>query len=361
MKTRYRLTYRGIRGGMYYCVDKTTGKRTSLHTTNEDEAAQIFEAKNTATRQPVLNLQIAKAYIAGSDNGINTRTWQQAIEAVTATKQGANHERWLRVVKDAALTPLLPRVIIETQGELLLKVLQSGTVSTNVYLRRLHNFCVDMNWLPWPLIPKRQWPAVRFKDKRAITWEEHGKIVDREKNPERKAFYRLAWHLGASQSDLAHLQAEDVDWPNRIISFFRMKTRWRGCTPPQIRFGKEVEEILSTLPKSGALFPYLATVRAGDRATEFKQRCAGLGIEGVSLHSYRYAWAERAKTAGYPERFAQMALGHNSKAVHRAYAKKAQVTLPPLEEYEQKIVRFNPHQAVTAQVEPEQTAQAVSA
>jgi hypothetical protein len=33
-----------------------------------------------------------------------------------------------------------------------------------------------------------------------------------------------------------------------------------------------------------------------------------------------------------------MALGHNSKAIHRAYAKKAQVILPPLEEYEQKIV-----------------------
>jgi hypothetical protein len=37
---------------------------------------------------------------------------------------------------------------------------------------------------------------------------------------------------------------------------------------------------------------------------------------------------------GYPERFAQEALGHNSKAVHRAYAKKAQVKLPALEEYE---------------------------
>ncbi len=36
----------------------------------------------------------------------------------------------------------------------------------------------------------------------------------------------------------------------------------------------------------------------------------------------------------YPERFAQLALGHNSKAVHRAYARKAQVTLPPLEDYE---------------------------
>jgi integrase len=202
-----------------------------------------------------------------------------------------------------------------------------------------------MNWLPWPLIPKRQWPAVRFKDKRAITWDEHCKIVARELNPERKVFYQLAWHLGASQSDLAHLQAEDVDWQARIICFVRMKTRWRGQQPPQIRFGKEVEEILATLPQVGPLFPYLQTVRAGDRATEFKQRCVGLGIQGVTLHSYRYALAERAKIVGYPERFAQLALGHNSKAVHRAYAKNAQVTLPPLEEYEreheQKIVPLN--------------------
>jgi hypothetical protein len=38
-------------------------------------------------------------------------------------------------------------------------------------------------------------------------------------------------------------------------------------------------------------------------------------------------------------------LGHNNKAVHRAYAKAAQVTLPPLEEYERKIVAF-PTQSV---------------
>jgi len=36
---------------------------------------------------------------------------------------------------------------------------------------------------------------------------------------------------------------------------------------------------------------------------------------------------------GYPERFAQEALGHNSKAVHRAYAKKALMKIPSLEEY----------------------------
>src|ERR1035437_8199391 len=127
MKTRYRLTRRGIRGDRFYCVDTTTGKRTSLRTTDDDEARQIIEAKNQSERQPVLNLQIAKAYLAGTDNGIATRTWQQALASLTSTKQGANQERWRTVAKDKALTPLLPRIIIETPAELLLRVMQAGT------------------------------------------------------------------------------------------------------------------------------------------------------------------------------------------------------------------------------------------
>jgi hypothetical protein len=46
MTTRYRLIYRGHQVGMFHCVDKTTGKRTSLKTTNRDEAQQIIETKN---------------------------------------------------------------------------------------------------------------------------------------------------------------------------------------------------------------------------------------------------------------------------------------------------------------------------
>jgi hypothetical protein len=142
MKTRYRLICRGIRGGAYYCVDTQTGKRTSLGTTNADDAKQIIEAKNNSERQPVLNLQIAEAYLAGSDNGITTRTWQHAIEALISAKQGANQYRWETAAKDKAFAALLPQVIIETKSETLLKVLQMGTVSTNVYLRRIHNFSV---------------------------------------------------------------------------------------------------------------------------------------------------------------------------------------------------------------------------
>jgi integrase len=80
----------------------------------------------------------------------------------------------------------------------------------------------------------------------------------------------------------------------------------------------------------------MSATRPGDRATEFASRCRQLGIAGVTLHSYGYAWAERAKTVGYPEQFAQEALGHNSKAVHRAYAKRALMKIPSLEDYEQR-------------------------
>ncbi len=69
---------------------------------------------------------------------------------------------------------------------------------------------------------------------------------------------------------------------------------------------------------------------------ELRKR-ASAGPLRPAFEWYRYAWAERAETCGYPERFAQEALGHNSKAVHRAYAKNAQVILPHLEDYEREF------------------------
>lgn len=70
-------------------MDTQTGKPVSLGTTKEDEAPQIIEVKNTAQRQPVPSLQIAKAYLAGSGKGMRTRTCQDALAAPTAMKQGA--------------------------------------------------------------------------------------------------------------------------------------------------------------------------------------------------------------------------------------------------------------------------------
>ncbi len=333
------------RKGIYYIHDHLTGKQQSLGTRSRKDALRLFAAKNEAHQQPVLNLQLARVYLTATDPALAVRTWNDVILEIIKTKHGHTQIRWEVARKDHAFDLIRPLTLLETRAEHFLRVLEEGGVATNVFLRRIHNFVLDMNWLPCSLIPRRQWPKVEFKPKRAITIEEHRRIVEREANPERRLFYELCWHLGASQSDLAHLKASDIDWPNRVISYQRGKTGAHAL----LHFGPQVEVTLRQLPSEGPLFPYLRTVRAGDRATEFKQRCRGLGIEGVTLHSYRYAWAERARTCGYPERFAQEALGHNSKAVHRAYAKRAVVKVPSLEEYEKQGVEekvipfpFNP-------------------
>ncbi len=353
MRPRCRL-YR--RHGIFYVHDHLTGKQQSLGTRSRKDALRLFAAKNEAHQQPVLNLQLARVYLTATDPALAVRTWNDVVVEIIKTKHGPTQIRWEVARKDHAFDLIRSLTLLETRAEHFLRVLEKGAVATNVFLRRIHNFALDMNWLPCSLIPRRQWPAVVYKPKRAITLEEHHRILERESNPERRLYYELCWHLGTSQSDLAHLKAADIEWPNRVLSYQRGKTG----TPALLHFGPQVEAILRRLPAEGSLFPDLRTVRAGDRATEFKQRCRGLGIEGVTLHSYRYAWAERARSAGYPERFAQEALGHNSKAVHRAYAKRAVVKVPSLEEYEQqgveqKVIPF-PLSARTASGLPPQGA-----
>jgi integrase len=332
MKNRYRVFRRSW--GTYYCEDLVTKEQTTLKTRDRDEAYRLVAAKNEHEEAPAFSLHLARVYWKAGDPAGASRTWQNVMDEIPKLKKDETQHRWLTAIKDKALDSIRNLVVLETQAEHFLKVLERGSVSTNIYLRRIHNFALDMNWLPWSVLPKKRWPAIKFKEKRAITWEEHCRIIARETNLERKAFYQLAWHLGASQSDLANLEAQNIDWDHNVISVARQKTG----SVAVMRFDPDLAEILRNLPDEGPLFPYLRTVRAGDRATEFKQRCEGLKIKGVSLHSYRYAWAERAKKAGYPERFAQEALGHNSKAVHRAYARKAKVELPSLGEYERKIV-----------------------
>ena len=321
--------------GVFYLKNKTTGGQTSLKTSDRIEAQRLLQARNDAESQPHFNLALARVYINGADPKLATRTWQEVMEHIVSKKTDETRRRWEVAIKDKNFDCIRNLCVAETRAEHFDRALADGKVSTNVYLRRVHNHALGMEWLLKSVIPRLQWPRPVFKVKRAITAEEHAAIIEREQNAERRDFYELLWHTGASQTDAACLLAEDVNWRSRTISYSRAKLKSRiGVKPALIRFGAEVEAVLKQRPQSGPLFPYLRTVRAGDRATEFKQRCEGLKIKGISLHSYRYAWAERALKCGYPERFAQQALGHNSKAVHHAYAKHAEVTVPSLDDWE---------------------------
>ncbi len=326
---RYRLFRKGAYG-TFYIEDAITRRQSSLKTKDRKEAERLLLARCESEEAPDRAFRVGMAYVGGIDPEAATRTWKDVIDAYAGMhpEGSPTRHRIQTAGKDRSIAHLLRLPLLRTRPDDLLAAVRSGKVSTNTYLRRFQNFAVDLNWLPRPILPKKRWPKVRYQPKRAITEQEHRMILERETNDERKAFYGLLWHLGGSSSDVANLRVENIDWVDRTLCYNRKKTaQFSG-----IRFGPECEAILRSLPTEGALFPYLASVRAGDRATEFRQRCQGLGITGVTLHSYRYSWAERAKKAGIPERFAQAALGHSSKAVHRAYASGAILEIPCLEE-----------------------------
>jgi integrase len=327
MKQRLRLFKRGK---VFYYQDTETGQQLSLETRQRGEAVRLLEMKRQSLADPGFRRLLVKTCLASLDPLLVTRNWQAVMDQMLTHGKDSTKARCQRAMSGSCFNALRDRKLLDSTAEDFLAILNSCRPSVNHYLRRLHNLALGLGWLPVPILPSKLWPKPRFKEKRAITFEEHQRILGAEKNAERHLFYQLLWEMGASQSDAAELKADQIDWTHRTLSFQRKKTgSWS-----QLVIGRTLERILKQLPTEGFLFPSISQTSANDRAAEFCRRCKILKISGVSLHSYRYAWAERAKVAGYPERFAQLALGHNSKAVHRAYAKRAQVTLPALEDFE---------------------------
>ena len=329
MKTKFTLFRRN---GVYYSQDAATGQQKSLRTRDEAEALQLINARNEAHRQPVLNLHLARAYLTASDPAFVERTWQTVMEQLQARGKDASRERYATVFKSAAFDGLRNKRLMETTADDFLAVFKAGKVSIVYFLKRLHNFAVSLGWIAVPIVAPYLWPKYEPKDRRGITRDEHEAILAKEANAEWKLYLELLWETGAAQSDAVNFKAEDVDWQTRTIAYFRQKTG----SLAQFTISTKLEAVLNQLPTSGPLFPHLSQFDANDRASRFRRRAHKAGVTGITLHCYRYAWAERAKVVGMPERFAQAALGHNSKAIHRAYAKKAVIIAPSLEDYERK-------------------------
>src|SRR4029077_13822375 len=119
--------------------------------------------RNEAVRQPHLNLQIAKAYLAGTDSGVANRTWQNALDALIKLRSGPTKERWQRAAKEKAFDLIRDWVIIETTAEHLFACLKAGAVGTNFHLRELPNYCISMNWLPFATL-RLFAPATIYQD-----------------------------------------------------------------------------------------------------------------------------------------------------------------------------------------------------
>jgi integrase len=332
VQLKYRLYRR--RNGVFYWQDNGSQKQGTLRTTDKREAERLLNAMNESHRQPTLNLNLARAYLAAHDPKMAQRTWQAVMDEMATHGIPTTQERCARGFRSKAYDPIRNKPLVQTTGADLLAIIHTNGNCVAHYLRRLHNLAVDLGWLPWPVLAKRAWPKIRSQSKRAITAEEHGAVIASEKNAERRAYYELLYESGAAQTDAANLTTENVDWQNGIL-VYRRKKLGPFSEPARLTIGRKLQALLQSLPRSGDLFPNIKRTSANHRSAEFRRRCRVAGITGISLHSYRHAWAQRAKACGYPQRFAQEALGHNSCAVHEAYAKGALVILPALDEYEQ--------------------------
>lgn len=321
------------RGGIYYLHDSETGKRESLKTKIRREAEQIRLVRNEASSNPRVGLAMAKALLSAHDPKMPARTWQDVMDEFCNRGKPQTQMCRRQIVARKGFDSIRRKKLIETTGDDFIQLLKKAGAQVHHNLRCLHNLALGFGWLPWPVLPSRLWPSIKRRGKRAVTWQEHRRIVGAERNREWRQYYELLWETGASQTDAALLRAENVDWHAGTLSYQRQKTgEWA-----HLRVGTCLQELLRELPAQESLFPHLARTKNSARSSAFYHRCRGLGIQGISLHSYRYAWAERARACGYPERWAQNALGHNSRAVHQAYARQGVAICPSLDNYEKEI------------------------
>ena len=148
MKQRFWLFKRG---NVYYVQDSETGKQQSLDVTDKLQAQRLRAAKEEAIGQKTLNLAVGRAYLAACDPSLVTRTWNMVMEKLCArAKKDTSRERNVREMARCPFDLIRRKKLIETTAEDFLRVLEVGKVSTNLYLRCLHNLALGLGWLPWP-------------------------------------------------------------------------------------------------------------------------------------------------------------------------------------------------------------------
>jgi len=114
---------------------------------------QLIALHLVPERERAHNLQKARIYILASDLEATTRAWGIALRSLTrANRLAARIVLARKGFQKKALEPILDLVLLETQAEQILNVVKAGCVSTNIFLRRLQNFCVGLDWFPQPVV-----------------------------------------------------------------------------------------------------------------------------------------------------------------------------------------------------------------
>ena len=206
------------RGAVFYCEDRTTGQQKSLLTRNGAEARKLVQVKNEAVNQPLLNLVMAKTYLAAQDPKLVPRTWADVMEMFCNRGKPATRMRHERVIRTKPMRFLRDKRLVETTADDFFHALSLGTNSTIAFLQTLHNDALGIGWIPAPILPRKRWPRMQKKIRRAITESEHKAMLAAVGDDEWRLYLQLLWFTGASQTDGANLTAKNLDWKNRVLS-----------------------------------------------------------------------------------------------------------------------------------------------
>jgi hypothetical protein len=149
-----------LRGNVYYVEDTETRKQTSLGTRDKRTAERLVLAKNEATEQPLMNLSMARTYLAAHDPRMVTRTWADVIAVFSSNGRESTRQRCERAFASTPFDSIRNKALVETNGEDILNVLKIGGTSTNNYMRGLHNLALNLGWLAWPILVRKVWPKI---------------------------------------------------------------------------------------------------------------------------------------------------------------------------------------------------------
>ena len=86
----------------------------------------MIHASNEAHRQPVLNLQLARAYLTASDPAFVERTWQTAMAQLQARGKDSSRERYESVFKSRSFDGLRHKRLMETTADDFFAVFKRG-------------------------------------------------------------------------------------------------------------------------------------------------------------------------------------------------------------------------------------------
>ncbi len=219
-------------------------------------------------------------------------------------------------------------------------------------LKMALEYCVDAEYIPKNPMHRMKAPRIESTKERVLTVDEVKAIL---REAHRTRWYAAFWLLGLTGmriSELLGLEWKNVDLATGILRIEQQTGRFYGqpgvrllplktraaertvLIPPFacqiLRWHRDVQRLECKRAQEAGLWEEHGVLFCGPRgrlcfrsepAGEFRRITARLGIEDVTLHTFRHTVTTMVQEAGLPLKGAQSLMGHaTDRTTHRVYS-----------------------------------------